>query len=121
MKKNKIFAGYICLKSINGILFPSYLQNKINKDIITNQLKGSLHMSQNENMYSKNSIVLNSLINEKNNISGIVMLSVFYLTNTRKERNKMYKNLLKNKKSIHCILEEIEFKKKEDEEILEES
>ena len=36
------------------------------------------------------------------------MLSVFYLPNTRKERNKMYKNLVKNKKSIHCILEEIE-------------
>ena len=52
MKKNKVFAGYIFLKNINGILYPSYIQNKINKEYIENNLKGKIYMSQNENMYS---------------------------------------------------------------------
>ena len=32
MKKMPIFAGYINLKPINGIIFPSYAQNQINKE-----------------------------------------------------------------------------------------
>ena len=30
-KKIPIFAGYINLKAINGVIFPSYAQNQINK------------------------------------------------------------------------------------------
>ena len=109
MKKNKVFAGYIFLKNINGILYPSYIQNKINKEYIENNLKGKIYMSQNENMYSKNPIVLNSLITENNKINGIVMLSVFYLPKQKKERLKIYKSLIKNKKGIYFILENLSF------------
>ena len=114
MKKNKVFAGYIFLKNINGILYPSYIQNKINKEYIENNLKGKIYMSQNENMYSKNPIVLNSLITENNKINGIVMLSVFYLPKQKKERLKIYKSLIKNKKFIYLILKNLIFFKKED-------
>ena len=85
MKKNKVFAGYIFLKNINGILYPSYIQNRMNKEFIENHLNGKIYMSQNENMYSKNSIVLNSLITENNKIDGIVMLSVFIFQNKKKK------------------------------------
>ena len=44
-------------------------------------------MSQNENMYSKNSIVLNSLITENNKIDGIVILSVFHLPKQKKKKD----------------------------------
>mgnify|MGYP001171873000 FL=1 len=121
MKKNKVFAGYIFLKNINGILYPSYIQNKINKEYIENNLKGKIYMSQNENMYSKNPIVLNSLITENNKINGIVMLSVFYLPKQKKERLKIYKSLIKNKKGIYFILENLSFFKKEDLKKIEES
>ena len=78
-------------------------------------------MSQNENMYSKNPIVLNSLITENNKINGIVMLSVFYLPKQKKERLKIYKSLIKNKKGIYFILENLSFFKKEDLKKIEES
>ena len=53
-----IFAGYINLKPINGIIFPSYAQNQINKEYITSKLNGEFFMSTNENTYGKNNIVL---------------------------------------------------------------
>ena len=53
MKKAPIFAGYINLKPINGIIFPSYAQNQINKEYINNNLNGEFFMSTNENTYGK--------------------------------------------------------------------
>ena len=121
MKKIKTFAGYIFLKNVNGILFPSYIQNQMNKDFIEKTLKGKIHMSQNENMYSKKPIVLHSLITEKNKINGIVMPSVFYLPEQKKERFTIYKNLIIKRKSIFFILENLSFLEKKDVEKIEDS
>lgn len=111
-KKNKSFAGYICLKPINGVIFPSYIQNQTNKNYIESKLFGSFFLSTNENEYSENRIVLNSLINEKNNISGIVMMSAFSLPDRKVLRKKLYNDLFKKKKELHFIFEEYCIKKK---------
>ena len=74
----KKIAGYLNLKPINGIIFPSYVQNQINKEFIENKLNGSFFMTTNENTYGENVIVLKTLIKNKS-ISGIVMLSTFCL------------------------------------------
>ena len=104
IEKKKIYAGYINLKPINGIIFPSYSQNQINKDYITNQLFGEFFMSTNENKYGKNNIVLRSLI-EKKDIKGICLLSIFALPENSNQRNKIYKMLIKNKKEFHFVFE----------------
>ena len=101
----KIFASYINLDPINGVIFPSYAQNQINKEFIVNKLKGKFYLATNENTYGKNYIILNSLLKEKN-LSGVVMLSTFSLPNSSNERKKIYKNCLKFKKTIHFIFEE---------------
>ena len=119
MKKIKYYAGYISLKPINGVIFPSYAQNKMNKEYIENTLNGKFFMSTNENMYSDNEIVLNSLIIEKNNLSGISMLSAFSLPEKYKNRKNIYFNLLKKKKKIFFIFENFCLKKKEDIETIE--
>ena len=62
MKILPIYAGYINLKPINGVIFPSYAQNQINKDYIVNKLNGEFFMSTNENTYGRNNIVLRSLL-----------------------------------------------------------
>ena len=114
MKKNKIYAGYISLKPINGVIFPSYAQNQVNKKFIVEVLQGDFFMATNENMYSSNSIVLNSLIKEKNKLSGIVMLSAFSLPEKENDRNIIYNNLIKNKKSLYFIFENYVFENKKD-------
>ena len=114
MRKNKTYAGYINLKPINGIIFPSYIQNQMNKKFIVEELESDFFLSTNENMYSENDIVLNSLIKERNNLNGIVMLSAFSLPEKFENRERIYRNLLKNKKTLHFIFEKTLFQKKED-------
>ena len=116
----KIYAGYISLKPINGVIFPSYIQNQTNKNFITNNLNSTFFLSTNENEYSENRIVLNSLINEKNKISGIVMMSAFSMPENAMLRSKIYKDLFKNKKELHFIFENYLVKKKGDEKKIEE-
>ena len=58
----KKIAGYLNLKPINGIIFPSNVQNQLNKEFIETKLKSSFFMTTNENTYGENSIVLKSLI-----------------------------------------------------------
>tara|TARA_B110000977_G_scaffold682_1_gene978 strand:- start:29876 stop:30322 length:447 start_codon:yes stop_codon:yes gene_type:complete len=109
----RIFAGYINLKPINGVIFPSYIQNTINKDYIVRDLKSDFYMSTNENTYGKNYIILTSLLKDKK-INGVTFLSAFSLPDTLKKRLEIYAIALRNKKEIHFIFEEINLKKKLD-------
>ncbi len=119
-RKNKLYAGYIYLKPINGVIFPSYIQNQTNKNFIVNNLKSSFFLSTNENEYSRNRIVLNSLINEDNKIKGVVMMSAFSLPEDKSLRSKIYKDLFRKKKELHFIFENYCIKKKGSEEKIEE-
>ncbi len=109
----KTYAGYINLKAINGVIFPSYAQNQMNKEFIVNKLNSQFFLATNENTYGSNNIVLISLLKEKT-INGVVMLSVFSLPNSFSERKNIYKICLKNKKEIHFNFEQIKFKNKMD-------
>ena len=120
MKKNKTYAGYINLKAINGIIFPSYIQNQMNKRFIVEELESDFFLSTNENMYSDNKIVLNSLILEKNRLSGVAMLSAFSLPEKFKVRKKIYSNLIKTKKKIYFIFEKFGIENKKDIDFVEE-
>ena len=100
----KKIAGYLNLKPINGIIFPSNVQNQLNKDFIETKLKSSFFMTTNENTYGENSIVLKSLIKNKS-VNGVVMLSTFCLPNDYNNRKEIYKLIKKNKKSLHFIFE----------------
>lgn len=117
--KKKVIAGYLNLKPINGVIFPSNIQNQINKDFIENKLMGSFFMTTNENTYGENAIILKSLIKDKT-IDGIVMLSTFCLPDKFEIRSEIYNLISKYKKSLHFIFEELNFdKKKTDPNIIE--
>ena len=118
-KKIPIFAGYINLKAINGVIFPSYAQNQINKEYITNKIGGEFFMSTNENTYGKNNIVLRSLLEEKS-LKGVCFLSVFSLPDNKSQRLEIYKIALKKKKHLHFVFEELLIKKLNDLEKVEE-
>ncbi|WP_075504496.1 LIC12192 family sporadic carbohydrate cluster protein [Candidatus Pelagibacter communis] len=109
-KKIKVYAGYLHLKPINGVIFPSYIQNQMNKNYINEKLNGQFFMTTNENMYGDNAIILNSLAKEKS-INGIVMLSTFCLPESFDLRHKFYKLCIKNNKSLYFIFENIKFEK----------
>ncbi len=113
MLKKRVFAGYINLKPINGVIFPSYAQNQINKNYIVEKLNGEFFLSTNENTYGTNNIVLRSLLEEKR-ISGICLLSTFHLPEKFIDRTKLYKLATKNNKEIHFVFEELKIIKRKD-------
>ena len=115
----KTYAGYINLKPINGVIFPSYAQNQINRNYIITKLKGQFFLSTNENTYGKNNIILRSLLEERR-IKGICLLSIFSLPKKINDRNVIYNLALKYKKELHFVFEEQKFIEKKDVEKIEE-
>tara|TARA_B100000989_G_scaffold79854_1_gene56911 strand:- start:1676 stop:2128 length:453 start_codon:yes stop_codon:yes gene_type:complete len=106
----KKFAGYINLKNLNGVLYPSSIQNIIMKDYIQNHLRGIFYLSPTEVLQAKFPITLKTLIGKETKVDGIVMLSSFYLPEDYLIRKQIYKKIIKMKKSIHFILDELIFK-----------
>ena len=111
MKKIKRFAGYINLKPINGVLYPSSIQNILMKNYVVENLKGNFYLSPTEVLQAKNSITLNTLVAKEIKVDGIVMLSTFCLPKDEKKRMILYKKARDNKKDLHFILDEIILKK----------
>ena len=109
MKKIKRYAGYINLKPINGVLYPSSIQNIMMKNYVTDNLKAKFYLSPTEVLQAQNPITLNTLISNEVKVDGIVMLSTFSLPLDNKIRKIIYNRTLKHKKELHFILDEMVF------------
>ena len=105
------FAGYINLKPINGVLYPSSLQNILMKDYVSKKLNSIFYLSPTEVLQAKYSITLNTLLSNETKVNGIVMLSTFSLPKNYRERQEIFKRAHLKKKEIHFILDELIFKK----------
>ena len=116
----KKIAGYINLKNLNGVLYPSSIQNIMMKEYIQNILKGIFYLSPTELLQAKFPITLKTLIGKETKVDGIVMLSSFYLPDNYLVRKKIYKEIIKTKKTIHFILDELVFSSKKDVDKIEE-
>ena len=116
----KKFAGYINLKNLNGVLYPSSIQNIMMKEYIENKLKGVFYLSPTEVLQAKFPITLKTLVGRETKVEGIVMLSSFYLPSNYIVRKKIYEDVFKMKKSIHFILDELILNSKKDIEKIEE-
>ena len=86
MKKIKRFAGYINLKPINEVLYPSSIQNILMKNYVTEFLNGKFYLSPTEVLQAQNLITLNTLISNEVKVNGIVMLSIFSLPSQKKKK-----------------------------------
>lgn len=110
----KTFAGYINLKPLNGIIYPSSQQNIMMKSYIENELNGVFYLSPTEVLQAKFPITLNTLTSKDTRVSGIVMLSTFLLPSSFNQRQEFYKQLLNTKRTAHFIFDEIILKTKDD-------
>lgn len=108
------YAGYINLKPLNGVIYPSSIQNIIMKNFIENNLNGIFYLSPTEILQAKYSITLKTLLSSETKVKGIVMLSSFMLGSNLEERFNFYNEAVKRKKQIYFILDEMSFKTKKD-------
>jgi len=117
MKKK--FAGYINLKPLNGVIYPSFIQNTLIKNFIENNLTGIFYLSPTELLLAKFSITLKTLISKETKVSGIVMLSTFLLPQSYEERVSMYKKLFISRKKMYFIFDELSLESQKDVEKIE--
>ena len=85
------YAGYINLKNLNGVLYPSSIQNIMMKEYIQKTLNGIFYLSPTEILQAQFPITLKTLIGKETKVKGIVMLSSFYLPEDYKIRVKFIK------------------------------
>ena len=84
------------------------------KDYINKKLNGIFYLSPTEILHAKFPVTLRTLISKETKVSGIVMLSSFYLPENYNIRKQIYRETIKNKKPIYFILDEMIFKNKKD-------
>ncbi len=117
MKKK--YAGYVNLKPLNGVIYPSSVQNIMMKNYVENDLKGIFHLAPTEFLQAKFSIVLRTLLSKQTSVEGIVMLSTFLLPKSYNERSKIYEQLINAKKKMFFIIDGLNISCKKDVEDIE--
>ena len=117
MKKK--YAGYVNLKPLNGVIYPSSMQNIMMKNFIENELKGIFHLAPTEFLQAKYSIVLRTLVSKQTVVEGVVLLSTFLLPKSFQERKNLYQLLKKNKKKMFFIIDGISIQNDNDLDLVE--
>lgn len=117
MKKK--YAGYVNLKPLNGVIYPSSMQNIMMKNFIENELKGIFHLAPTEFLQAKYSIVLRTLVSKQTVVEGVVLLSSFLLPKNYQERKTIYQSLKKNKKKMFFIIDGISIQSDDDLDVVE--
>jgi sporadic carbohydrate cluster protein (TIGR04323 family) len=105
--------GYIFSRPFLGERVPQHIQNIVIRDYC---VKNNFFfiMSATEYAAEESSYILTELINNLKNYDGIIFYSLFQLPIKKKNRHKLYDAILKKKKKLHFVVENLSVKKKED-------
>ncbi len=111
--KLKKFRGYIFSRSFLGERVPQHIQNIVIREYCE---KNNLHylLSSTEYVIENSHLMLEQTLNELDNIKGIVAYSLFQLPQKKSERLRIYKKILSKKKELHFSVENLELKRKND-------
>ena len=98
--------GYISSRTILGNFTPQSVQNLVVRDYASqNDLEFLL--SATELSPSNCFIVLDDILSKLNQTDGIIMFSLFMLPTSSTKRNKIFSQIIKQKKSLHAALENL--------------
>ena len=98
--------GYNFSRPFMGERAPQHVQNIVIKDFCT---KNNLNFLLSATEYSMNdsSYILSELINDLDNLHGIVAYSIFQLPEDNKKRKEFLRKILKKKKNIFFACENL--------------
>ena len=96
-----------------GERVPQHVQNIVIKDFCKKR-KLNLLLSVTEYSMTNSFYILNELLDNLSNIYGVVAYSVFQMPFDDKERNRVYKKILKKRKKIFFACENLEISNFED-------
>ena len=105
--------GYIFSRSFLGERVPQHIQNIVIRDYcVKNNI--ILLMSATEYAIEGSSYVLSELIHNLKNYDGIIFYSLFQLPVKKEDRYQVYKTIIKKKKKLHFVVENLSINKKDD-------
>ena len=102
---NKV-RGYIFSRPFMGERVPQHVQNLVIRDFCERK-KLQYLLSATEYAMANCSLVLQQVLSELDNVSGLVAYSIFQLPEHNMERNNVYKEILKKRKKIHFAVEDM--------------
>jgi sporadic carbohydrate cluster protein (TIGR04323 family) len=105
--------GYIFSRPFLGERVPQHIQNIVIRDYCTKNNIIFL-MSATEYAIEGSAYVLSELVHDLKNYDGIIFYSLFQLPTKKKERHGVYNSIIKYKKQIHFVVENISVKNKND-------
>ena len=105
----KNLKGYIFSRKFYDERVPQHIQNLVLRNYCqVNKLNYLL--SATEYAMKGSSLMLNKILNEIEEIDGLVFYSLFQLPQNKLERQKIYKIIINFKKEIHFAVEDMKIK-----------
>lgn len=105
--------GYIFSRPFLGERVPQHIQNIVIRDYCVKN-NFTFLMSATEYAVKDSLYILSELIDNLKNYDGIVFYSLFQLPIKKKERHQVYNSIIKNKKQLHFVVENISAKNKDE-------
>ena len=105
----KNFRGYIFSRSFYGERAPQHIQNQIIRDFCEKK-KINYFLSSVEYTLDNSNLILKKVLNELDEVDGIVMYSLFQIPKNTSEREKVYKKILNKKKLLYFAVENLRLK-----------
>lgn len=98
--------GYIFSRPFLGERVPQHIQNIVIRDY-SKKKNITLLMSATEYAVEGSSYILSELINNLENYDGIIFYSLFQLPTNIEDRHKVYNSIVRKKKQIHFVVENL--------------
>ena len=105
--------GYIFSRPFLGERVPQHIQNIVIRDYCAKNNITFL-MSATEYAVEGSLYILSELIHNLKNYDGIIFYSLFQLPIKKKDRHRVYSSVIKNKKQLHFVVENVSVKNKDD-------
>lgn len=105
--------GYIFSRPFLGERVPQHIQNIVIRDYCVKN-NFTFLMSATEYAVEGSLYILSELIDNLKNYDGIVFYSLFQLPIIKKDRHQVYSSIIKNKKQLHFVVENISVKNKDE-------
>jgi sporadic carbohydrate cluster protein (TIGR04323 family) len=103
--------GYIFSRPFLGERVPQHIQNIVIRDYCKKNNITFL-MSATEYAVEGSLYILLELIQNLKNYDGVIFYSLFQLPIKKKDRHQIYDDIVKNKKQLHFVVENISAKNK---------
>lgn len=118
MKLNKGWRGYISSREIAGNIIPQRIQNLVIRNYA--QTKEMLFLLSATEYYMDNCyMMLNRLLEETDNLAGIIFYSINLLPLDLLKRKQIYRKILEQGCELHFALEEVVIREEDDLELVE--